>query len=353
MHVSHDPLGFLFRKARPISYVLWGLVMLCATLPVCLAQDAGTKKPGKVSGKQKSDNKGQPTVKLSPASLAKNEQVVATFKKIAESAPTVLSGKIEKSMTLRGLVVIEKDATLASDAVELVPSSGAVVVNNAVNVWYKPVKIKGVPFASIATNPQADQRSHMYTADRFLDSTFENCVFKGKFLIDPNVTPSFSSCLFLASPLPGCGEHCGISGGISTPCVKGKFANCLFQGINFNIGTSVSGKKVDSLYLLIDIIARTDACGFKDISFLKPNGPPPKWSAAFPDNGVYPFYDFDNTIVPAIHEHKAFYKGAPQLNFTTLNPATNTIPYLEKVDEIGSLLDALALKHLDPALKSQ
>ena len=308
---------------------------ICAFLLIpfdCSAQKIGTQTKKGVTSKT------QAAAKPAPPCLAKSDKVVAAFKKVAESEPTVLSGKIVKSVILKGLVVIKTDATLASDEIELTPTSGTIVVNNSAAVWYRPVKIKGVPFASVMTSAQAGQKSHMFVAARYWgeQGLYENCVFKGQFNFDTTVTPCFSNCVFTSSAFSGGDSVFRIW---TSMAIKDKYVNSIFQGF-----------KPGSLNDFAMLIASSKACGFKGISFTPavpclPNGKD-FGSPPFPTEAQ--FYDFDGTIAPALPQLTPCYKDNPQFKYKALDPKRNTLPYCDKLDEIGALLNEVAAKYVDP-----
>ncbi len=328
----------------PSPFKTW-LMLATVGIALCLIPStAFSKDSGKDKAKVKAPVKTQKTEKSQPSKpLPPSDQVLAALKKTAESEPTIISGKIEKSLTLKGLVVITKDAELASDEVELAPSSGAIVVNNAPSVYYKPCRINGIPFVSISTNPEAGQKSHMHTSARYWASMAENCIFKGRFLYDPACTPNFVNCLFLASPLPHCGSCCSFPAGPSG--AKAKYVNCLFQG--FDIGPLVN---------LADIIARSETSGFKGIRFTSNPPPPPeekKRAPNFPPDARYSFYDFDGVIAPAIPQLEIVYKGDLKLKFNALKADKTALPYYDKIGEVDTLLDEIALKYQDRGTEKQ
>ena len=308
---------WLWTPARQWLWALIAAAMILVMPPyVSFAKDP--KTPAK-SDKQKP---GKPIV------LPKSDQVLAALRKTAESEPTIIRGKIEKGLTLKGLVVIAKDAELLNDTIELTPSSGAIVVNNAEAVYYKPARISGIPFVSISTNPKAAQKSHFYTTSQYWGTPYENCIFQGNFYLESGCSPDFNNCLFIGSSLPGCN---GLRAGNAEP-VKGKYVNCLFQGFTFT--------NLSHVAMTLNI---AENCGFKDIKIAKP---PPAEVSLWGGTKQSPFYDLDGTLAAPLSQLK--YKNEPAPKFPAIaKPEKNSLPYADKAAEIIGVLDEIAQKHQD------
>ena len=329
--------GKMLTGRRVVGVAMAAAVFVLSAMAVAAKdpQDAKTanKSKDKAAGKAEKPRLSKP--------LPKSDAVLAALKATADMEPKVVSGRIDKGMALKGLVVIEKDAELADDKVELTPTSGAIVINRAEAVYYKPMRIDGIPFVSISTNPKAGLKSHFNVTSKYWGAPCENVIFHGRFIFETNCVPKFIHCMFLPSPLPGFGYI------LQAPNVGCKdtytYVNCLFQGIDF----SLVGQNPMELWYFAVLASSSNSCGFKDlkipaVKMEQPNGLGP-WPRYCSINSHPAIYDFDKMIIPALKQLKI--KDSTPFPFEALDTSKPDLPYYDKASEIRALLDGLSEKY--------